>query len=250
MDNMRFSHITISQEPADFEKTEQWNSLLDLTYAVWRVCDMTIGNENELLKSRIKEIAADILTGYAGTPRPAEHAEKSIEQVNAQIALLSLAQRISGAKEINFVILKNEYKRFGSLLSRAMAFREEEKQHAPVAERRAFSDPSAVSSGPNWQPAAEKRDEPMREAPAVRHAPAKKTTAPAPVKTLNDRQVKIVQFFTKSKENKIKLKSIAQVFPQLTDRTIRNDLKDLCDKRIIARSDGFGQSSYYYLVRK
>jgi len=67
---------------------------------------------------------------------------------------------------------------------------------------------------------------------------------------LNDRQVKIVQFFTKSKEPKIKLKDITQFFPNLTDRTIRNDLKDLCNRGMIRRSEGFGQASYYYFVKK
>src|SRR3989344_8264003 len=106
MDNLHFSSLSIRQEPADFEKTQQWGSLLDLTYAVWRVCDMTI--DNEFLKTRIKQNATDILSSYASTQSRHAQMQKIADQVNAQIALLSLAQKVSSAKEINFVILKNE----------------------------------------------------------------------------------------------------------------------------------------------
>lgn len=215
---MHFSSLSVRQESVDFEKTRQWDSLLDLTYAVWRVCDVTM--DNEFLKSRIKQNAADILTAYAAAGSRHELMEKITEQINTQIALLSLAQRITSAKEINFVILKNEYKKFNSLISYNNAILQPVRP-APVVP-------------PQQQNSAGK---------------SAKENAP-PTHALNDRQVKIVQFFAKSKEPKIKLKDIMRFFPNLTDRTIRNDLKDLGNKKIIARSDGFGQASYYYQVKK
>lgn len=238
MDNLHFSSLSIRQEPADFEKTQQWGSLLDLTYAVWRVCDMAI--DNEFLKTRIKQNAADILSLYASAQSRQMQIQQISDQVNAQIALLSLAQRVSSAKEINFVILKNEYKKFNTVLSYDTAVsREDEKRFEPPAEKKA-------------SPAFERERDEAKEQSVPRQAVAvKKSTKETVQETaLNDRQVKIVQFFNKSKEPKIKLKDIAQFFPNLTDRTIRNDLKDLCNRRMIGRSEGFGQASYYFLVKR
>lgn len=237
MDNLHFSSLSIRQEPADFEKTQQWGSLLDLTYAVWRVCDIAI--DNEFLKTRIKQNAADILSLYARTKSRNAQTSEIYDQVNVQIALLSLAQRVSSAKEINFVILKNEYKKFNAVLSYNTAIsRDDEKRFEPSVEKKA-------------SPVFEREYNETKEQSILKPIVSVKKSIKETVQetALNDRQVKIVQFFNKSKELKIKLKDIAQFFPNLTDRTIRNDLKDLCNRRIIGRSEGFGQASYYYLIK-
>lgn len=238
MDNLHFSSLSVHQESIDFEKTRQWDSLLDLTYAVWRVCDMAV--ESEFLRTRIKQNAADILSLYATVQSTNTQITKITDQVNSQIALLSLAQKISNAKEINFVILKNEYRKFNSILTYTItASHNEEKRVEPVLEKK--------------QPISNSKEEyetkqytiPTKQESVIKNNKIEKPQH----QTLNDRQIKIVQFFNKSKESKIKLKDIAQFFPDLTDRTIRNDLRDLCNKKIINRSEGFGQASYYFMVK-
>ena len=46
----------------DFEKTENWDKLLDLTHTVWRVVDLT--TDNDFLRTRIKQSSCDILAQY------------------------------------------------------------------------------------------------------------------------------------------------------------------------------------------
>ena len=68
------------------------------------------------------------------------------------------------------------------------------------------------------------------------------------VEVLTEREKKIYQFFSEKKGGiRSGLKEIAQVFPDLTDRTVRNDLRALCIKKLVVRSDGHGQASFYKL---
>lgn len=66
---------------------------------------------------------------------------------------------------------------------------------------------------------------------------------------LNSRQQKIVDYFSKSIEEKIRLKDITESFKNIPPRTLRQDLKDLCDNGLLARN-GFGPGSFYLLLKK
>ena len=218
----------------DFEKTENWDKLLDLTHTVWRVVDLT--TDNDFLRTRIKQSSCDILAQYPSAISEYKGAENLIKNINTHIALLSLAQKVSRSKEINFLILKNEYKKIIFSLSQKLLT---ERQEATVTDVESESVVSAESNKPPVQ--AQQRSSPVS---------APKKEKEDPFAALNDRQTKIVQFFQRKKSDKLKLKDITGIFPSLTDRTIRNDLKDLCSKKIVSRSDGFGQASFYTLVRK
>ena len=63
MDNFVIASLNVGghTELMDFEKTDQWHKLLELTHAAWRVADNAI--ENEFLKNRVKQAAAEILVG-------------------------------------------------------------------------------------------------------------------------------------------------------------------------------------------
>lgn len=209
----------------DFEKTENWDKLLDLTHTVWRVVDLTV--ESDFLKARIKQSSCDILTQYPSALADSKEMENLVKNINVHIAALSLAQKVSRSKEINFLILKNEYKKIIFSLSRKL-----------------LTEGREMTVGDITQTPAEDNKLPPQK-PIVKKAPKEDL-----IDNLNERQSKIVQFFQKKKSDKIKLKDITQFFPKLTDRTIRNDLKDLCKKRIVSRTDGHGQASFYYLIRK
>src|SRR3989344_6076112 len=227
----------------DFEKTENWDKLLDLTHTVWRVVDLT--TDNDFLRTRIKQSSCDILAQYPSAISEYKGAENLIKNINTHIALLSLAQKVSRSKEINFLILKNEYKKIIFSLSQKLLIERQEAtvtdvEPEPVTQAEVNSPTrSFAASAPSVVPTS--RDE-------GRAAPKKEKEDL--FAALNDRQAKIVQFFQKKKSDKLKLKDITGIFPSLTDRTIRNDLKDLCSKKIVSRSDGFGQASFYTLVRK
>jgi len=218
----------------DFEKTENWDKLLDLTHTVWRVVDLT--TDNDFLRTRIKQSSCDILAQYPTAISEYKGAENLIKNINTHIALLSLAQKVSRSKEINFLILKNEYKKIIFSLSQKLLT---ERQEATVTD---VEPESAVPAEPNKPPAqAQQRSS---------QAPVVKKEKEDPFFALNDRQAKIVQLFQKKKSDKLKFKDITGIFPGLTGRTIRNDLKDLCSKKIVSRSEGFGQASFYTLVRR
>lgn len=213
----------------DFEKTENWDKLLDLTHTVWRVVDLT--TDNDFLRARIKQSSCDILAQYPAAISEYKGMENLVKNINTHIALLSLAQKVSRSKEINFLILKSEYKKIIFALSQKLLA---ERPEATVTD---VEPAISVESG---KPSVSARPRPSA-------SPAPKKEKEDLFASLNDRQAKIVNLFQKRKSDKLKLKDITGIFPGLTGRTIRNDLKDLCAKRIVSRSDGFGQASFYSL---
>lgn len=233
----------------DFEKTEQWDALLELTHAVWRVADVTI--DNEMLKERLKRGAMDILTAYPAAVSGQQAASDVMDQIRSQCALLSLAQKtVYGSRQMNFVILKNEYYKISaalpqtapeqraSHLSKYAPRRDEAEDRQKEEQRRVASHEQTMETQPAHIP---KQEAPAASAPAARK--------PVAVHMLNDRQKKIMQFFNKRKGENVRLKEIAQFFPDLTDRTVRNDLRDLCMRKMISRTEGHGQASFYRLAK-
>ena len=138
---------------------------------------------------------------------------------------------MSNSQGINFLVLKSEYKKINRLKrQRDEAETENIKDDAPAAHRQV----NAVK--------IEKEIHIKTNSQAV-----KKNTVSAST-DLNIRQTKIIQIFKKQKTDKIQLKDIIRFFPDLTDRTIRNDLKSLCDKKIVSRIGNYGPSSFYKLA--
>ncbi|MBI3684884.1 DeoR family transcriptional regulator [Candidatus Azambacteria bacterium] len=225
MDNLTLSDILPElregSDSSDFEKTAEWRTLLNLTYAVWRVIDATV--ENEFLKNRIKQSAADILAEYPNALQDNEKRSDLLERVRSISALLSLAQKVSNSREVNFLVLKNEYRKASAFLSQKVA------ADKPVVIKKQESTSVPFET-------QKKEENQVRAAFDAAGA-------------LSDRQKKILQFFNTRKDDTIKLKDVMQFFPDFTDRTIRNDLRELCMKKMVVRSDGHGQASFYKLRR-
>lgn len=66
---------------------------------------------------------------------------------------------------------------------------------------------------------------------------------------LNSRQQKILDYFQKTTEEKNRLKDISKELKFIHPRTLRQDLKYLCDNGHLIR-DGFGPGSFYSFIRK
>lgn len=60
----------------------------------------------------------------------------------------------------------------------------------------------------------------------------------------NPRQQKILDYFKNSTE-KIRLKNITDELKDFSPRTIRQDLKELCENGFLIRNGGVGPGSYY-----
>lgn len=228
---MNDSYLPISNiEGSDFEGIESWQRLLELTQATWRVADLAI--ENEMLKNKVKQTAMDILAQYPNFLNDAAISD-FYRNINSQIALLSLAQRLSNSQGINFLVLKSEYKKINHM----------KRQRDEVEAENIKDDAPAIPKSINAVK-IEKEIHIKANPPTVKNNPAS-----AMPSDLNVRQAKIIQIFKKQKTDKIQLKDIIRFFPDLTDRTIRNDLKSLCDKKIVSRIGNYGPSSFY-IMRK
>lgn len=237
----------------DFEENEKWKKTLDLTHAVWRVVDLCV--ENDILKNKIKELSSEILSSY--TVYVSEH-EENIEQkilrdIDSLIALLSLAQKTNYIKEINFLILKNEYKKIkfylrSSMDSKELTAQQERKHTIEVPQENKVSQKTAVSDNIEKPAQGKISDENKikNNHPRIEIADERKVT----IDNLNHRQEMLLKLFQNRKDSQVRLKDIMQSFPDFTDRTIRNDLKILCEIKALARSNGRGQGSFYYLIRK
>ncbi len=262
----------------DFEENKKWQKALGLTDAVWRVSDISLKNES--LKNKIKDIASDFLisyTSYISIESEVENFElekKMLRQIDSLLALLSLAQNLSRLREINFIILKNEYKKIKLSLLSKIEMRKFSKKIIPEktdddvinkkkeetvedANKERLSLDKFSNKKDRDKDVSIKRENEKKEKLEINKEINKekivtgfgKRDNTEKPKRVIERQEAIIDFFKKSPDQKIKLRDIKVVLKDVTDRTIRNDLKDLCSSGLIARSKGRGQGSYYYLVK-
>ncbi len=199
--------------------------LSDLALAVYRVTGLF--PEGEASRHRIRERAMEILedaTFYV-TIREKDVSGKAmlLQTIEAKISALLGMFRVVRAqhyvKELNFDILEWEY-------------REVEKA---IQEELARDIPEIQSS-----------EEGLRE-----EAVYKIETGAWPQESiadvlslLNGRQQQLVGFF---KDNgSARLRELTKLFPDVSEKTIRNDLKVLCEKHLL-RFNGKAPQSYYSL---
>ncbi|MBI3671402.1 hypothetical protein HY249_01245 [Candidatus Azambacteria bacterium] len=222
----------------DFEENTKWQRALDLTHAVWKVLDLSV--ESDLLRDKIKDLSSEILTKYtAYLSEDESNGSEIVLSIDSLIALLSLAQKTSHIREINFLILKNEYKKIRFYIASKL-----ESKSLDQANERSISKKMEGESRP-----AEKKNE-NANARSAKKEEKKEIEFEEDVKELTDRQEVIMKFFNSNQSKRLRLKEAKKFFPSYTDRTIRNDLKSLCEIGVIARSQGRGQGSFYYLERK
>ncbi len=86
-------------------------------------------------------------------------------------------------------------------------------------------------------------NEPPKAAPMERKEAVKK-----PETTLSERQGKIMKYFEEHEQSK--LAELLEIFPEVSDKTIRNDLLVLAELGKIKREGSMGSGSFYRLVRK
>jgi|GEM_PF-3289813 len=252
----------------DFEENEKWKKTLELTHAVWKVSNMSL--EDQILKNKIKDISNDILIKYTShISDEEEDGEKDlIALIDSLLALLSLAQKISDLREINFLILKNEYKKIKfSLLARLEAKQlnnkinlhngtlkeKEEEEEITDEEQEIIPEADAYKENTMIRKVKLERPEPpVKKVKVPKSEPKpklKKEKTGYMDKSLSQREGMLLNFFKVRKGQQIKLKDVKKLFPKVTDRTIRNDLKALCNKGFIERSERRGQGSFYYLAK-
>lgn len=182
-----------------------------LARAAYRLTDCF--PDGEPIRKKIREAALEIiiaLTANIGKEdRSAHHA------VAAMLALLRIAQAQQFAHEENFMLLMRSY-----------------------AELSAAADSLAT----------DKENVVMQTERAPARFAAKTTASPVPTEAptrLSKRQKEIAAHF-KSKES-FQLREVRQLFEGYSQKTLRNDLKELCRLGILRR-EGVGTVSFYKVI--
>ncbi|MEK7452817.1 MAG: hypothetical protein AAB614_01130 [Patescibacteria group bacterium] len=237
----------------DFEDNIKWQRVLDLTHAVWKVLDTSI--ESSILKNKIKDLSSDILTKYTAYISEEDNSHIIITYIDSLVALLSLAQKTSNIREINFLILKNEYKKIRFYISSKLEIKDWNKIDDEVVvkpkidiqkkdiEKESFVASENIESVKIKDPLDTESKDKLKEQSQI------KKPIQSMQEGLTERQDFIMKFFKESKDGKLRLKDIMKNFSNYTSRTIRNDLKGLCNEEFILRSESRGQGSFYYIKK-
>lgn len=215
---------------------------IELTNRVYRLT--LFFPKKEPLRHHMRSVADEILTDLViileGDPRERREAAFNVER-NAEVlnTLFELAkvQKWVEERSINelqdsYLAIKREVEEFNALPRR-------EREEKVVKELQ-------TAGGIHENPKEEPREEEQlkEERPQTAEKPAKEKEQKRERK-LNPRQKKILEMF-KDHET-LQVKDIQEVIPQATKRTLRRDLGDLVEQRMIKRV-GKGNVTYYQLA--
>ena len=228
----------------DFSDDRTWKRAFDLALAVWRVSHFAEASRDkshfadmskEMLKRKLRKLASDIISELAPKKifddRPEEKSKlifEAVRKIEDLRAHLRLVQNLKLTREINCQVLDKEYRLLKEeLLKEAIEMAVKKKMS--VTER-----PMAVPAG--LAPRSFSR---------VGLAPRSFSETRVLAANGNGRLEKIVNYI---KENKVaQLKEVLKFFPEYSEKTVRNDLKELCGRNFIQRL-GNGAGSCYKLV--
>jgi len=214
------------------KEDKHWQKLFEITMATYRVTD--IFPRDEILKIQVRGAMNKTFAFYTqkiveGLPSD-EHVHEFIGGINYVRSLLLIARENRFTNEINCVVLDRELQTLlESVIEDLRMVRE-----ARIERTRTKREETAIER------TSREEDRPETE---PRQLMAENRQRP----DLNDRQKTIVEYLKVSESKRLQLKDIMNNFDGLTDRTIRNDLSDLCQRRIINHNGGYGRSSYYWI---
>jgi hypothetical protein len=216
------------------KEDKHWQKLFEITMATYRVTD--IFPRDEILKIQVRGAMNKTFAFYTqkiveGLPSD-EHVHEFIGGINYVRSLLLIARENRFTNEINCVVLDRELQALlESVIEDLRMVRE-----ARIERTRTKREETAIERTSREEARPEK--EPRQLMAENRQRP-----------DLNDRQKTIVEYLRVSESKHLQLKDIMNNFDGLTDRTIRNDLSDLCQRRIINHNGGYGRSSYYWIPK-
>jgi len=232
----------------------------ELVMAIYRLTKLF--PENEILANQIKELAneitADILVAGAGGGIIGAGIDLKIERL---VVFFQIAKEQNWTNSENFAALIKHYRwlkfylrDFKEMVSPFFqAPRQAQAESVSVyggqkiaglnaAANQAIQSGSSVYAEPRTsQNQTAQQAEPLKNRIEARPKPVKA----APPKELNARQKKIMDFLKKKKE--AKMADLQGVFKnEVTERTLRNDLKDLAGQKLV-RTEGEFKTRKYFL---
>lgn len=219
-----------------FKENETWLKLFEITMAVYRVTEQF--PKDEILKIQIRGAANKLFAYYSQkflNNHPNEdHLEELLGSVSYLRSLLLVAKENGFSKDVNFIVLDQEYKFFMDTASKEI-----------VSKKQAGNSPKSEESTQlvTEDFIAEKTVSAI--APIVQkiHAPAQGATEGE----FNERQQKIVGIFRERMDTRMRLNEVAKFLPNFSARTVRKDLSILCSRGVINKNGSFGKNSFYWV---
>lgn len=203
----------------------------ELARAVYRLTDEL--PETEPLRIKLREVALDIAAGNSR--------EVSLS-IQAMSRLLHVAEAQGFAREENFVFLDREYRKLENFERRGESV-ESGRFELPVVNRGEPSPINPPTLNDAFQRGSTEFERERSDVPPLRNGESNETK----LKKLNARQKKIIQHF--HYRQAFQLRDARALFEGYSQKTLRNDLRDLCLKGILSR-EGVGTTSFYRVAVK
>jgi hypothetical protein len=208
---------------------------LDLCLAVYRLTKLF--PENEIISNQIKELAneitADVLLMGIDNDRVPANIDLRIERM---LVYFQIAKEQNWVNPVNYEVLIKDYRWLKFYL----------KSHKEKEAEKQFYLPQAVSTTlverrVQQRPLGFQENFPKNISQPQARAEKPRT---APTKELNSRQKKILDFL--KKKNEAKMADLQGIFKnEVTERTLRNDLRDLSEQKMIKAEGEFKTRKYY-----
>ena len=221
-------------EPCHIMRAMTEENIIKLTNALYKVTDLF--PKEEPLKFAIRKEGLDVLF-FSNVVRgksvsvPSREKGEHLDKVLAKIELIktyfNIAKDQEWVSERNFTILEREYDSLKDSLSLEV-LRVKEVKKQPVMEMK----PAVpVSAGPKEVAREEKKAEPEKR--EIKHINYEE---------LSSIQLRVLEIL--QSKGRLKANQISEFFPEMNPRTIRRELKDLKDSKII-NSNGGGKMTVY-----
>ena len=227
----------------DFQKNKK--HLQRITSAMYRVTDLMPNTEP--LKNKLRDASCDLMTYCVSGDSYQKDKTKEIScRIDSLLSLMSLAvDCLPAIKKENFMVLKREYTSFLNTLENIIKNALEFKQDFTTASKKDIrvdrEEDYKVFSAQSLSEIKSKQDTQLIN--AIESVNNEKTNAAVFLqRPFTERQKQILNYFTLN--TKLQLKHILKDFQQISEKTVRNDLKVLCQSNIIKRT-GQGKASFY-----
>lgn len=225
-----------------------WENIFQISQAVFRVTHLFPKDEilKRHLRAKITEILYQSSRGSTSGTREVEPRNILISEIHDFRSLLFTAKNCNFVDEKNITVLIKECE---NLLEKLDRDSEVEPRHLDRGSTSSIQEvePRYISAMPYSPHGRQSRPLPTSHA----YRQAGNFQLPTSIQSdigffvPNPRQQKILDYFHKNSAEKIRLKNITDELKNFSPRTIRQDLKELCENGFLIRNGGVGPGSYY-----
>lgn len=226
----------------DFSK-KIWHDTFQLSQAVFRVTHLF--PENEILKRHLREKITELLYQASFNPGAQNH-KNLMQEFHGFRSLLFSAKNCNFVDEKNLVILTRECETIIENLGSKDAGKNEEKSPEIKESFAVAMDESGPVFDQNFTSKYPRKNIVATNNKTIKNP--QKDSSMIGFFMPSSRQQRIVDFFQKIPNEKLGLKEVVNGFKDIPSRTIRHDLKDLCDQGFLGRI-GRGPGSAYFLIK-